>query len=173
MCKDFNKEKFLEYMRKNFNGFGNSFLRELVENIIDYALKNKQCSKDQFVYFITDLLPEVEFGEVAMFMCDNYLTDNGQQMKYNRMIDFKAGYYEFGVFLADDIVYTFDGDGLSEKITDETDSERLADIVEDCIDVMKEDFKSSDKEFLFNNAALAVLKNKMINGFAEHFCIKI
>lgn len=172
MYKDFDKAKFVEYMEKHFNGFSNSFLRELIENIIDYALKNKQCSKDQFVYFISDLLPEVEFGEVAMFMSDNCLTNNGQQMKYDFMVDVKAGYYEFDVFLGDDLVYTFDGDGLSEKITDETGSEQLSDIVDDCIYVMKDDFKNAVKEIPFNNVALAALKRKMINCFAEHFSIK-
>ena len=48
---------------------------DLVENIIDYATKNKKVTKDQLPYFISDILPEVEFLEVARFCHEFYLTD--------------------------------------------------------------------------------------------------
>jgi hypothetical protein len=73
----FNKQGFMEYLELSFNGFENSFLRNLVKNLIEYANKHERVSKDQFCYFVSDLLPEVEFGEVAMFMNDGSLTEYG------------------------------------------------------------------------------------------------
>lgn len=63
----FDRAGFMAYLETNFNGFDNSFLRGLVNNVIDYAHKNEHVSKDQFCHFVSDMLPEVEFGEVAMF----------------------------------------------------------------------------------------------------------
>lgn len=87
MEQGFNKAAFMEYLEKMFGGFENSFLRELVENIIEYANKWERVSKDQFVYFVSDMLPEVEFGEVAAFADDECLTGNGKYMKYKWMND--------------------------------------------------------------------------------------
>lgn len=77
----FNKNAFMTYMEENFNGFQNPFMRQLVDNIVEYGEKEKTHSKDQFVYFLTDIIPEVEFGEVAQFVDDNYLTKNGLMQK--------------------------------------------------------------------------------------------
>ena len=82
MEKGFNKSEFMEYLEHTFNGFDNSFLRGLVKNLISYGLKWEKVSKDQFCYWISDMLPEVEFGEVAMFIDDGCLTENGQKEKY-------------------------------------------------------------------------------------------
>lgn len=76
--ESFDRAGFMAYMEANFNGFENPFLRELVNNIIDYAHKHEHVSKDQFCYFIADMLPEVEFGEVAMFTDAACLTQWGQ-----------------------------------------------------------------------------------------------
>ena len=82
MEKGFNKSEFMSYLEHTFVGFDNSFLRGLVENLIEYALKWEKVSKDQFCYWVSDMLPEVEFGEVAMFMDDSCLTENGKEEKY-------------------------------------------------------------------------------------------
>ena len=82
MKKGFNQSEFMAYLECTFNGFDNSFLRGLVENVIAYGLKWEKVSKDQFCYWVSDMLPEVEFGEVAMFMDDNCLTENGKEEKY-------------------------------------------------------------------------------------------
>lgn len=87
MEQGFNKTAFMEYLENTFGGFENSFLRELVENVIEYANKFERVSKDQFVCFVSDMLPEVEFGEVAAFVDDECLTDNGKYMKYKWMND--------------------------------------------------------------------------------------
>ena len=81
--KGFDDAAFMRYLEREFNGFENCFLRELVENLIDYAHKHEQVSKDQFVYFISDMLPEVTFGEVAQFADDDILTANGLSEKRN------------------------------------------------------------------------------------------
>lgn len=81
MYKGFDKDGFMSWLEETFGGFDNCFLRELVENIIEYAHKWEHVSKDQFCEFIYDMLPEVEFGEVAMFCEDEILTAYGQQMK--------------------------------------------------------------------------------------------
>ena len=43
-------------------------------NIIEYAHKHEHVSKDQFAYFISDLVPEIEFMDVAKFCEDDILT---------------------------------------------------------------------------------------------------
>lgn len=82
MEKGFNRIEFMAYMERTFNGFENSFLRGLVDNVIDYGNKHMRVSKDQFCYWVSDMLPEIEFGEVAMFMDDDCLTKNGQEEKH-------------------------------------------------------------------------------------------
>lgn len=72
--KEFRKEDFMSYLEKTFNGFNNSFLRQTVENIIDYAMANKNTSKGQLVYFLYNILPELELGEIACFEHDGNLT---------------------------------------------------------------------------------------------------
>ena len=87
MRTGFNESGFLSYLEETFDGFDNCFLRDLVQNVIDYAQKWEHVSKDQFAYFVSDMLPEVEFGEVAMFCEDSILTADGQRMKREAIID--------------------------------------------------------------------------------------
>lgn len=82
MRKGFDERGFMAYLEETFGGFDNCFLRGAVQNVIDYAQKWEHVSKDQFAYFLSDMLPEVEFGEVAMFCDDAILTADGQKMKY-------------------------------------------------------------------------------------------
>ena len=79
--KGFDKDEFIKYLAIEFNGFENSFQRELVENLIDYANVHECVSKDQRVYWLSDIIPEITFGEVAMFMDDDCLTYIGQEAK--------------------------------------------------------------------------------------------
>lgn len=46
-----------------------------MENIIEYGFKYEMISKDRFCYWLSDMLPEVEFLEVAKFCADGYLTN--------------------------------------------------------------------------------------------------
>lgn len=77
----FNAEKFMAYLEQEFNGMENCMLRQIVENLIDYGHKHEQVSKDQFVQWLTDMIPEVSFGEVAVFMEDDCLTESGKMKK--------------------------------------------------------------------------------------------
>ena len=61
-----------------------NYARQTVLNIIDYAHKHEHISKDQFAYFISDLLPEVEFLEVARF-CDDAILTNGTLKELGRL----------------------------------------------------------------------------------------
>lgn len=71
MTKGFNKKEFMSWLKSEFPGsVDNHWNYDLVENIIDYALAHESISKDQFCYFVSDMLPEVEFLEVARF-CEN------------------------------------------------------------------------------------------------------
>jgi hypothetical protein len=62
MKKGFNKQAFMAYLEKAINGFDNHFLRETVENLIDYGLKHEHVSKDQFCYWLSDLLPDIQLS---------------------------------------------------------------------------------------------------------------
>lgn len=76
MIKGFDKDRFMAWLKEEFPGVIDTHWNyELVENVIDYATKYEHISKDQFAYFVSDMLPEVEFLEVAKFCEDGYLTE--------------------------------------------------------------------------------------------------
>lgn len=75
----FDKNSFMQYMDDNFRM--HSFGRNTVDSIVDYALKHENVSLDQAVYFISDIVPEVEFKEVAAFTSDEMLTMYGKNEK--------------------------------------------------------------------------------------------
>lgn len=81
MYKGFDAEKFMSYLEREFYGMENSMLRKIVENLIDYGHKHEQISKDQFVQWLANMIPEVTFGEVAAFMEDDCLTESGKMRK--------------------------------------------------------------------------------------------
>lgn len=76
----FDTQSFIGYIegKRNVNS---RYLRDTLESIIEYANKHEQVSKDQFAYFLSDILPDIEFGEAAMFMDDGCLTENGLAAK--------------------------------------------------------------------------------------------
>ncbi len=76
MIKGFDKDGFMTWLKEEFPGVIDTHWNyDLVENIIDYATEHEHISKDQFAYFVSDMLPEVEFLEVAKFCEDGCLTD--------------------------------------------------------------------------------------------------
>ena len=91
LYKGFDKDNFMEYMSETFcgpfGGYEGAYLRELVENIINYAHKWEHVGKDQFVEFLDAMLPEVTFGEIAMFCEDAILTDNGKEQKRKALVE--------------------------------------------------------------------------------------
>lgn len=87
--KGFDREAFMRYMENSFD-LTSSFTRELIGNIIAYAGKYEHVSKDMFAYFVYDMIPEIEFGEVCGFCEDGILTDSGIYEK-NRFWEEKSG----------------------------------------------------------------------------------
>lgn len=76
MEKGFNKGDFMEWLKEEFPGVLDTHWNyDLVENIIEYGFKHQIISKDQFCYWLSDMLPEVEFLEVAKFCEDGHLTN--------------------------------------------------------------------------------------------------
>ena len=73
MIKMFDRNGFMNWLEETF--ITNSFGRNIVSEIIEYAYEHQNVSLDQFAYFVSDLLPEVEFLEVARFCSDDMLTD--------------------------------------------------------------------------------------------------
>ena len=77
----FNLKDILEYLSKTTDGFDNTFLRCLVGNLVYYAVRNQSVSKDQLCWFLSDILPDVDFFEIAAFTDDSCLTDHGLEKK--------------------------------------------------------------------------------------------
>lgn len=74
----FNQKDFLEWLSCNtrFEERGSfDWHYELLSNIIEYGLEHHNHSKDQLAYFISDMIPNVEFDDVARF-CDNSILTN-------------------------------------------------------------------------------------------------
>ena len=72
MIKGFNQSLFMEWLESEFNM--NRFTIDIVLNILDYASKHEHVSKDQFCYFVADLIPEVDMLDVATFCDNSFLT---------------------------------------------------------------------------------------------------
>lgn len=81
---------FIDFIRQEFPSIyrGNCYVRELVENLIGYGLEHENESKDQFCDFLADIIPEISFGEVAMFMDDRHLTEYGTLEKQSTLENF-------------------------------------------------------------------------------------
>lgn len=77
----FDKDDFLWYVSRNYIKHACGYADDLVENLVNYAIKNEHVSKDQLCYFLSDMLPEIEFDEVAQFADDCILTKWGKQQK--------------------------------------------------------------------------------------------
>jgi len=81
MENGFDRDGFMDYLEHTFNGFEYPIARGLVDNLIDYGLEHERISKDQMCYWLCNMIPEVEFGEVAMFIDDRSLTSCGLEEK--------------------------------------------------------------------------------------------
>lgn len=81
--KGFDRFAFVEYLQERFNFDKNSFTFDMINNIIEYAHKYKHVSKDQFAEFLADMIPEIEFAEVAAFCADGCLTAYGINAKHD------------------------------------------------------------------------------------------
>lgn len=75
MENGFDKDGFMTWLAKEFPSVINRFTWDLIDNIIQYGFKHEMVSKDMLAEWISDMIPEVEFLEVARFMEDGHLTN--------------------------------------------------------------------------------------------------
>lgn len=72
--KGFYEDDFIQYMIDNYQI--DRYGEDLVRNIIQYAYKHENISKDMFCEFIEEMLPYVEKLHVARFCGDEILSDD-------------------------------------------------------------------------------------------------
>lgn len=85
-------------------------------------------------------------------------------------VRFRAGYYEWNVFINDNCIYTF-GDGISEEIHEDTTYDDLQGIVDFYVDAMQMELKEDDKEQL-KEKYIPELKIQMVEMWSNHFGIE-
>ena len=71
--KGFDSVGFLEWMERQVSL--DAYAKALISNIIEYAVNEKDYSKDQLAEFLSDMLPTIEFLEAARFCEDSILTN--------------------------------------------------------------------------------------------------
>ena len=71
---NFNQNNFMAWMENEFNL--DNYSIQTILSLVHYAYHYKNTSLDQFAYFVSDILPEVDFLDVARFCEDNILTQN-------------------------------------------------------------------------------------------------
>ena len=60
-----------EYLKNTFNvDFSNSFIRNTIINMIDYAVENFNHGKDQLAYYLSDIIDEITFEEIKKVIDD-------------------------------------------------------------------------------------------------------
>ena len=74
MYTNFNQNNFMTWMENEFNL--DNYSIQTILSLVHYAYHYENTSLDQFAYFVSDILPEVEFLDVARFCEDNILTQN-------------------------------------------------------------------------------------------------
>lgn len=74
MYTNFNQNNFMTWMENEFNL--DNYSIQTILSLINYAYHYENTSLDQFAFFISDILPEVDFLDVASFCEDNILTQN-------------------------------------------------------------------------------------------------
>ena len=79
IVKGFYYEAFIEYIKSEWEV--NDFALDMICNIVHYALEHECVSRDQFANFVADMIPEMEFAEVAAFCEDGHLTVYGKSEK--------------------------------------------------------------------------------------------
>ena len=72
----FARDEFLQYMFEEFpSAFENPFSRELLENVVDYGIKNKTESKNSLYYYLSGMIPEVVPKDLIPYIDKSLLTD--------------------------------------------------------------------------------------------------
>lgn len=83
MVFDFNK--FITYAEENYHGFSGTdgmFLRNTLNNVIEYAEKNLfKDRKDGLSRYLEEILPDMEFAEICQFIDDSALSQDSINQK--------------------------------------------------------------------------------------------
>lgn len=87
--ESFDRVGFNQYLWQNFDAY-NHFTDDMVNNIIDYGIKNQNVSCDQLAEFLEDMIPEVSFEEILIFFDDTVLTNSSRIQKYNYILNTHA-----------------------------------------------------------------------------------
>lgn len=86
--ENFKKKEFMEYLEETFVGYKGmegGHLRELVDNLVDFAMEHMSKTRDDVAHFLSGIIPELTFGEVAMFMDESELTEHGRRERTEAM----------------------------------------------------------------------------------------
>lgn len=64
-----NKEGLMNYIKEEFpETIDNHWNWDLLENIIDYGMENKDYSVGQLVNFLEEMIPEITLEEIERFI---------------------------------------------------------------------------------------------------------
>ena len=74
----FAQDEFIAYM---LDKAPNAVTVPMLSRVIEYGLKNKNFSKDQFYYYLLDVIPEIDEREAAAFFSNEVLTVDTRSKK--------------------------------------------------------------------------------------------
>lgn len=64
-------DTIFEYLKNTFNAdFSNSFIRNTIINMIDYAVENFDHGENQLAYYLSDIIDELTFEEIKKVIDD-------------------------------------------------------------------------------------------------------
>lgn len=75
----FDRAGFKAYLEERYNCIG--YAADIVDSIIDYGHEHEHTSLDMFAYYVSDMLPGVQFEEVAAYCDDAILTAASRDIK--------------------------------------------------------------------------------------------
>lgn len=66
---NFDKDGFMRWLREtlNFELCAQQITVELILNLLEYAEKNNNHSKNQMAHFLSDIIPDVSVEDIARF----------------------------------------------------------------------------------------------------------
>lgn len=77
-------EEFVQFVLTTHGDSNNQFEYLMLYNIVEYGIKHHNTSKDQLAYFLSDIIPNVEFTEVINYVNNDYLTESSKRLKENK-----------------------------------------------------------------------------------------
>ena len=81
----FDKKGFMQWFLISCNNVSTQ-LYVTVENLIDYAVSSKSQMRDELPLFVSEMLEDIEFYDVARFCSDSILTNSfGKREKARAM----------------------------------------------------------------------------------------